>query len=183
MHMLLGKKQIILAALVVALGLAVFVNWYYTADNTELFPEGAQLHGEEADNTPDGNAYLVGNTADNEYFSSARLSRDTAHAEAMEELQAVIASATEGSEASVSTAKAIEELSGVIKMESDIESLVTGRTGSDCIAVISENAVEVVVSSDALTDMNVLAISDVVHEVCTGKYENIKISGNGGNRE
>ena len=62
-------------------------------------------------------------------------------------------------------------------METDIESLVTGKTGSDCVAVISENAVEIVVPSAALTDMNVLTISDVVNEVCSGKYENIKISG------
>ena len=184
MHVLLGKKQIILAALVVALGLALFVNWYYTADNTELFPEGsADIKNDIYDNASDGEASLVGNMENDEFFASARLSRDTAHAEAMEELQAVIASATENTEASASTAKAIEELSGIIKMESDIESLVTGRTGSDCIAVISENAVEIVVSSDALTDMNVLTISDVVHEVCTGKYENIKISGNTGNRD
>ncbi len=178
MHVLLGKKQIVLAALVVALGLAVFVNWYYTGSNTELFPEGsASNDGQISADAPDGQAQLVGNSDDGEYFASVRLNRDTAHASAMEELQTVLASATAESDAAVSTAKAIEDLGNVIKMETDIESLVTGKTGSDCVAVISENAVEIVVPSAALTDMNVLTISDVVNEVCSGKYENIKISG------
>ncbi len=182
MHVLLGKKQIVLAALVVALGLAVFVNWYYTSDNTRLYPEGAASADGDTIEVADGQAQLVGTQEDSVSFSEIRLSRDTAHAEAMDELQSVMASATE-SEASVSTAKAIEELSGIIRMESDIESLVTGKTGSDCVAVISSNTVEVVVPSAALTDMNVLTISDVVNEVCTGKYENIKISGAAGSRQ
>ena len=181
MHVLLGKKQIVLAALVVALGLAVFVNWYYTSDNTLLFPEGSADNGGSVfDDAPVGTAQLVGNTDNENYFAEARLNRDTAHAAAMEDLQAVLASATGESDAAVSTAKAIENLGAVIKMETDIESLVTGKTGSDCVAVISENAVEIVVPTASLTDMNVLTISDVVNEVCYGKYENIKISGAAG---
>ena len=176
MHVLLGKKQIVLAALVAALGLAVFVNWYYSGSDTELFPEGSADHGLSAD-APDGEAQLVNSEDDGEYFASVKLQRDTAHAEAIDELQAVLTSAGEGSDAAATTAKAIEEISGVIKMETDIESLVTGKTGSECVAVISENSVEIVVPTASLNDSNVLTISDVVNEVCNGKYENIKISG------
>ena len=177
MHVLLGKKQIVLAALVTALGLAVFVNWYYTDSGTQIFPEGSgNYNGIQADSA-DGEAMLVGNTSDSEYFASVKLQRDTAHAEAIDELQAVLTSATEGSDAAATTAKAIEEISGVIKMETDIESLVTGKTGSECVAVISDNCVEIVVPGSELSDTNVLTISDVVTEVCNGKYENIKISG------
>lgn len=176
MHVLLGKKQIVLAALVAALGLAVFVNWYYSGTQTEIFPEGSAENGISAD-APDGEAQYVSGGDDGEYFASVKLQRDTAHAETIDELQAVLTSAGEGSEAAVSTAKAIETISNVIKMETDIESLVSGKTGSECVAVISENSVEVVVPTASLNDSNVLTISDVVNEVCNGKYENIKISG------
>ncbi len=176
MHVLLGKKQIVLAALVVALGLAVFVNWYYTGTDTQLFPEGDGKGNVSAD-APDGIAKLVNGKTEGEYFSEIKLQRDSAHASALEELQAVLASATGESDTSASTAKAIEKLQSEIKMETDIESLVTGKTGSDCVAVISENTVEVVVPTSALSDTNVLTISDVVNEVCAKKYENIKISG------
>lgn len=180
MHVLLGKKQIVLAALVVALGLAVFVNWYYTGTDTRIFPEGSDNTGNISLDVPDGTAQLVNGEGESEFFSEIRLQRDTAHASALEELQAVLASATGETEASVSTANAIEKLQNEIKMESDIESLVTGKTGSDCIAVISENTVEIVVPTAALSDTNVLTISDVVNEVCAKKYENIKISGAAG---
>ncbi len=178
MHVLLGKKQIVLAALVAALGLAVFVNWYYSGTETQIFPEGPADSGENVSvEASDGQAHFVGNNDDGEYFASVRLARDTAHAEALEELQTVLTNAAAESDAAVQTAKAIEELSNVIKMESDIEGLVNGKTGSPCIAVISDNAVEIVVPSANLTDMNVLTISEVVNEICGKKYENVKISG------
>ena len=176
MHLLLGKKQIVLAALVAALGLAVFVNWYYTGTDTTLYPEGQQSDSGISADIPDGHAQLVGNTDDTEYFASVRLTRDSARADALDELQAVLTSAAAGADVS-DTEKAIENLSSVIKMETDIESLVSGKTGSECVAVISENSVDVVVPTAALSDMNVLTISDVVNEVCAGKYENIRISG------
>lgn len=178
MHVLLGKKQIVLASLVVALGLAVFVNWYFTGTDKQIFPEGsvAESDKESAGNSV-GEASLVMKSDANEYFASVRLTRDAAHASALEELQAVIASADTESEAAASTAEAIENISSVIKMETDIESIVTGKTGSDCVAVISENTVEVLVPSASLSDTNVLTISEVINEVCGEKYENVKISG------
>lgn len=178
MHVLLGKKQIILAALVAALGLAVFVNWYYTGSDTQLFPEGAVAEEDKqrTDNSA-GDAQLVANTDEDEYFSSAKLTRDAARASSLEELNAVLTNAGSETPAAADTAAAIEEISNIMKMETDIESLVTGKTGSDCVAVISSNSVDVMVSSSALSDTNVLTISDVVNEVCAGKYENIKISG------
>lgn len=179
MHVLLGKKQIVLAALVVSLGLAVFVNWYYSNTNTKI-PDSA-LSGDENQTevlkTPDGAAEYVANPETEEYFASVRLTRNCAHDTALEELQTVLASASEDGEAAKSTAKAIEELSGVIKMEADIESLVSGKTGSECVAVISDNTVEIILKPEDLNDGTVLTISDIVGQVCEGKYENIKISG------
>ena len=177
MHMILGKKQIVLAALVAALGLAVFVNWYYTGTDTEIFPEG-EATGDNGISVeaPDGAAEYVGGNEETDYFSSVKLQRDMAHADALEDLQAVLTSAQEGSEAAAVTASAIDAIGSVIKMETDIESLISGKTGSECVAVISDNSVDVLVPSSVLTDTNVLTISDVINEVCHGKYENIKIS-------
>ena len=173
MHVLIGKKHIVIAALVVALALAVFVNWYYS-DGTRLFPGTSSEKTTQA--LPDGAAQYAGALSDEEYFASVRLNRDSARGEALEELQAVLAQAVEDSDAAVSTAKAIEQMSAEVKMESDIESLVSGRIGAGCVAVISDNSVDVVVAKTALNDNNVLAISDVVSQVCGGGYENIRVS-------
>ena len=173
MHVLIGKKQIVIAVLVVALGLAVFVNWYYS-DGTRLFPGSPSEQAEQAQ--PDGSAQYVNGLSDEEYFASVRMNRDSARGEALEELQAVLSQAVEDSDAAVTTAKAIEQLSAEVKMESDIESLVVGKIGADCVAVIADNSVDVVVTKAALNDGNVLAISDVVSQVCGDAYENVRIS-------
>ena len=173
MHVLIGKKQIVIAVLLVALGLAVFVNWYYS-DGTRLFPGSASGKTEQAQD--DGAAQYVNGLSDEEYFATVRMNRDNARGEALEELQAVLSQAVEDSEAAETSARAIERMSAEVKMESDIESLVTGRIGTECVAVISDNSVDVVVAKSALNDNNVLAISDVVSQVCGGAYENIRVS-------
>ena len=173
MHVLIGKKQILIAVLVAALGLAVFVNWYYS-DGTKLFPGSSSGQTDRTD--PDGSAQYVNGLSDEEYFASVRMNRDSARGEALEELQAVLSQAVEDSDAAVSTAKAIERLSAEGKMESDIESLVVGKIGTDCVAVIADNSVDVVVTRSALNDNNVLAISDVVSQVCGDAYENVRVS-------
>lgn len=172
MHILIGKKQILIAVLVAALGLAVFINWYYS-DGTRLFPGSSQ---QQNDKSSDGAAQYVNGLTDEEYFATVRMNRDSARGEALEELQAVLAEAVEDSDAASSTAAAIERMSAEVKMESDIESLVAGRIGAGCVAVISDNSVDVVVTKTALNDGNVLAISDVVQQVCGDAYENVRVS-------
>lgn len=173
MHILIGKKQIVIAALVTALGLAVFVNWYYS-DGTRLFPGTSSE--QPAPEASDGAAQYVNGLSDEEYFASVRMNRDSARGDALEELQAVLSSAAEDSDTAENTAKAIEQMSAEAKMESDIESLVTGKIGTDCVAVISDNSVDVVVTKTALNDGNVLAISDVVSQICGEAYENVRVS-------
>lgn len=173
MHILLGKKQILIALLVTALGLAVFINWYYS-DGTRLFPGSSSRQSETE--SSDGAAQYVNGLSDEEYFATVRMNRDSARGEALEELQAVLAEAVEDSDTAESTAKAIEKMSAEVKMESDIESLVSVKIGADCVAVISDNAIDVVVTKTALNDGNVLAISDVVSQVCGDGYENIRVS-------
>ena len=173
MHVLIGKKQIVIAALVAALGLAVFINWYY-ADGTRLFPGAGEPASE---NRSDGAAQYVNGLSDEEDFATVRMNRDSARGEALEELQTVLSQSAEDSEAAVSTANAIEKMSREVKMESDIENLVSSRIGAGCVAVIGDNSVDVVVTKSALNDGNVLAISDVVSQVCGGAYENVRVSG------
>lgn len=173
MHFVFGKKQLLLAALVAVLGLAVFVNWYCTENGVKL----PGTHSSEEVEKRDSAAEYVNGFTEEEYFASVRLNRDSARDQAMEELQAVIANASEDGDAAANSAKAIENLNNEKQMETDIESLVSGKTGSECVAVISENTVDVLVQDDKLNDNNVLTISDVISQVCEGKYENIKISG------
>ena len=173
MHLLIGKRQIVLSALVVMLGLAVFVNWYFTGTKTELQPEGAAAAGEKEDSV--GEIELV-NAQEGDYFAAVRLKRSTARDETIEELQNVLSNGDGSDDNAVRAAAMIDALTYAGQRENDIESLVTSTLGGDCVAVISDNSVEIVVSRDSLNDDSVLRISDIVDSVCGGDYENVRIS-------
>lgn len=173
MHILIGKRQIILSALVVMLGLAVFVNWYFTGTDTQLQPEGAASSEKQEEKT--GKIELV-NAEEDDYFASVRMQRAASRDETMEELQDAMAKSAEDSEAAVIVSAMINELSQAKQRETDIESLVSSTIGSECVAVISENSVEVVVGHEGLNDDSALKISDIVNSVCGNDYEKIRIS-------
>ena len=178
MNLLIGKKQIIAASMVAALGLAVFVNWYYTGNDNNL--NGEELQAAEASDAEMlGAAEYVDNDlsqSTEEYFASAKLNRTTARDEALESLQTVIDTCDASSEAAVAAVLELSELNSVILLENEVESLVTAKVNSECFCSIDANGVEIVVSEDVLSDENILSISDIIYANCND-VENIRITG------
>ena len=171
MHVLIGKRQLILAGLVVFLGLAVFVNWYLTENGAPLSPEGA---ADAANPSSADGATSFASSAD--YFADVKLNREVSLSAALEELEAVMASA-EAADTDVQAAREqIAALTAAAKIETDIESLVSVQLGGDCVAVAGEDTLEIIVSPESLNDTSVLQISDIIRSVCGTKYENIRIS-------
>lgn len=175
MHILIGKKQIMLAALVVMLGLAVFVNWYYTNNGTELFPEGAADAGNTSQND-NGAAMFTSAEEEDEYFASVKLQRTASQSAAIEELQAVLASSEGAVEDIQSVSDQIAALTAAAKAEGDIESLVTAQLGGNCVAVVGDNSIEVIVSPSTLNGTSALVISDIINSVVGNSYENVRIA-------
>jgi stage III sporulation protein AH len=95
-HTIIGKRQIILASLVLGLGIAVYLNWQYTSGALDLpvtnavgeeadeygeaqFVDGAMAEGEEG-LTAEVNAIQDGEET---FFVEAKLSRQKARDEAV----------------------------------------------------------------------------------------------------
>ena len=173
MHVLIGKRQIVLAALVVMLGMAVFVNWYYSGTGKELFPEGSAT--EERADKADGAATFTA-AEEEDYFAAVRLNRETTLSNAIEELQAVMASADADEAEVAGVSEQIAALTAAAKMESDIENLVTAQLGGNCVAVASGSSLDVIVSKETLNDSAVLQISDIIRSVSSDQFENIRIA-------
>ena len=174
MHVLIGKRQLILAGLVVMLGLAVFVNWYYTGDKTPMDPEGTAAA--EGTSRADGAASFASAEAEAEYFAALKLERSAALSASLEELQAVAASASISEDQKQTVGNQIASLTERSRMENDIESLVTAQVGGNCVAVIGNGGVDVIISPDRLNDASVLAISDIVQTVSGGAFEDVRIA-------
>ena len=172
MHVLIGKRQILLAGLVIMLGLAVFVNWYYTSNGEPLSPEG------KAGDTTLSNGAATFTSAEEEadYFASVKLERETRLSAALEELEAVRTGAEEGGETAENILAQMTALTVAAKTENDIESLVAAQLGGNCVAVVSENGVEVIVSKETLNETAVLVISDIVRSVMGDGVENVRVA-------
>ena len=172
MHILIGKKQIVLASLVAALSLAVFVNWYYTDSGKRLRPEGQTPAGGEENK---GAAVFTSAEEVRDYFDGLRLTRESRDAAALEELEAVAAAAVPGSDEASLALSALSSYTERIRCRNDIEDLVGTSVGCPCLAVVSETGVDVVLAPSDLTEQNVLAVSDVIRSVVGGKYEDLRV--------
>lgn len=162
MNILIKRRQLILATLVVALGAAVFVNWYYSGDDSNTIQSAEETTESEYVQNLGEAKYVnaTGETAD--YFSEVKLNRQKSHDEALEKLNDSLESAKSGSEEAKSITASIDALTAQIKAESDVEALISAKTGSECVAVISETSAQIVVGAETLTDDAALQIMDIV---------------------
>lgn len=170
--MIIRKRQLLLATLVIALCSAVFVNWYYTKPQvaetgSNITQQGTQASADSA-NLGDAR-YVISSdvtTAAQEktpedFFADAALRRRAAHDEANEALNDIIKDSASPS-ASVSKAtEMLNEIAKSITLESDIESLITAKTGSKCLVILSGGSAEIIVESGVLNDVTIVQIKDI----------------------
>ncbi len=182
--MVVRKRQIIAAALVLALGSAVFINWYYNRPSVQSTNTKPSV--EEVENTGGnlGDAQLVNSSGVSEsaatgkssdYFASAKLRRNSAHDEAAETLNKVIKDSSSDASAVKEATEALKVLSNAIKLEGDIEALIKAKTGGDCVVIINNSTAEVIVAKGTLNDTVILQIKEIALKQTGFSAENITI--------
>ncbi len=192
MGMILKKRQIVVSTLVLALGVAVFMNWYFAGSGAQLKATGVldasknlgdaqyvnstTLVSEEttaANNAAVENTQNSNNSSD--YFAQVRLNRQVARDKALEILKDIIAStdATENAKADAVSGAAV--IANNVKLENDIESVVIAKGFADCVAVIEDGHVQVIVKSEKLLDSQILQIKEIVLKQTKVNVENISI--------
>lgn len=162
-----GRRNLIIALSVLVIGAAVYLNYLYFFDNNDKLgygdnnPSDSENAGQNTNG--DGNGDATDLTA--AYFASAILNRQQARDEAIEVLQAVV-----GSESALeeTKAEALDEISRIaldIEKESNIETLVKAKGFSECVAVLGDDSVSVIVRQDEELLQNQIAqIKEIVYE-------------------
>lgn len=188
------NQKMTLLTLVVALGVAVYLNWEY-AKSTDLALDAAEANapvstgvatdalavdGEvETGDKNYGEAQLVsvGEPTGEEFFEQARLTRTKTRDEALDTLQKSLKSAKLSDEEKEELTARLTATIDHITAESDIESLVKAKGFVDCVAFIDGDAVDVTVmtTSDGLTKEEVAQIRDIVLSKCQVTAQNITI--------
>ncbi|MEG2420275.1 MAG: SpoIIIAH-like family protein [Oscillospiraceae bacterium] len=182
--MKLWKRNAVVAAIVLFVCVAVYLNWSYSknSDGDDL-ASGGKLLGEATlvdkrtdDPLLSGTTDVAAPKADT-YFASARLNRQTARDSALALLQEAAANEqaeqTVKDEANVS----IQTMAKYTMSEAQIENLVTAKGYADCVAFIGENSVSVVVSAPeaGLAAEDTAKITEIAMEETGLTAEQIKI--------
>lgn len=171
------KTKVAISCFVLLLAVGVMGNWYW--ENSDLSSKVSTISS--AKDKILGEATYVDatteQTTENEYFSSARIDRQTARDESIEKLQAVIDSADENSDAKKDATAKIAQISDIINKENKIETLVTAKGVNNCLAVINESAdkVDIIVDTEELTDNLILQIKEIATSQLGCSFEDVTI--------
>lgn len=157
MSKVFAKKQILFFGLLIALAAAVYVNWYYTKPISQI-DNGPETESTEPQNL--GQAQYV-NAESSSYFDAATLKRTQAHADAQATLQSVIDSNEADAESKKNARDNLEKLANIIKLEADIENLITAKCGGKCLVTLGDSA-EVILEKGILNDQTAIQIKEII---------------------
>ena len=152
------KRRAVAAAVVVLVGTSVYLNWRYAgdvADTSKVLGQSTLVNGETAEAQAD--------TAGDDYFSTARLSRKQARDTAISMLEEAKGEENASEEVANEASETLQVLAGYTVAETQIENLVVAKGYADCVAFMGADSISVVVSApDGLEAEDVAKIKDIV---------------------
>ena len=167
-----GKSAVAVAA-VLLIGLAVYLNyrWFYD-------PIDSLGYGENNMENNYSDSEQVGadtSSGENNYFTSTALSREQSRDEAIDVLKLVTENAEASEEAKAEAAAKISKIAVDMQNEANIENLVKAKGFEECVAIISDDAVSVIVKADSLQANEAAQILSIVYETTGVNPLNVSI--------
>ena len=160
------KRNIVIAAVLVFVGAAVYLNWSYnsrwgTADTAMAAAEDAAMAAAEDE-------YLAASTTarsiTSAYFDKARLTRQSSRDEALELLELACSDADVSQEVIDESMRQINSMAAWNLQENLLENELLAKDFQDCVVFVSDDGVTVAVPSpmEGLTDVQVAQITEAV---------------------
>ena len=185
MSLLIKKKQILTATLVIALVAATGVNWYYSQYMTT-----GSLNETTTQNVSGnlGDSLLVAGTTapqnensesvssdSSDYFVEAKLKRTEAEDEAIDAIEDILENPNLDSQQKQKISALLSDYTSKLKVQSDTENLIKAKTGSDCLVVINEDKCQVILEKNTLNDTLILQITEIIEKNTNISAENLTI--------
>ncbi len=166
------KKYVTIAAVLLCVCAAVYLNWSYNNNNGE-----GKTGTEVANTNTDKDTTASTASAASDYFASARLTRQQSRDEALNLLQTAASSKEASKETIDSATNAIAAMANYSMMETEIENILLAKNFSECVAFISTDGVTLEVPSpqEGLTADDVAKITDAVKSETKFTASQIKI--------
>lgn len=202
MKTMFGKRQVLIATLVVALGLAIYLNFQFnkagedftatgtlssSSSETYNYGDAAYVNASEASSgdssAPEGNGASTADEGDasatqtqgSAYFVEARLNREQSREEAVDVLKDVLADAQADDSAKTEALAASAKIAQNVKDEGEIENLIKAKGFTECMVYIEDDKANVIVQSDGLLPSEVAQIKDVITSNAQVSADNITI--------
>lgn len=180
-----GKRQLVLASLVLALGAAVYLNWQFAGAGKLPVEEGSDVSSELGAAQLVNNAYVetvsddlkqseTGSASD--AFAEARLNRQNSRDEAIELLDGVLEDAESDSDAKKAAVDQASAIAQNILKETNVENLLKAKGYENSVAYITEEECSVVVSGE-IKDTDTLIVQEIVIDQTGFSADKIKIIG------
>lgn len=170
----LGKGQITVAVMLVALGAAIWLNAKYLPSDTKYLGEASYVSNSSSDSEAIQTSAKANNT-ETDYFKTSKKEREDARKEACETIEETLKNEKLTEEDKKSALAKIEEIGARIESESNIETLLKAKGFEKTLAVITDTGISVIVKSEGLTSAQTMQIQDIVTDQTTITLDNIKI--------
>ena len=156
---------------VLLIGAAVYVNYKLFYDPVD----GMGYGDNNMQNNVDGSAATGGNASEENYFTATALNRQQSRDEAIDVLTLVTESDEASAEAKADANNKLAKIALDIQNEANIETLVKAKGFEECVAVISDGSVSVIVKSDELLASEAAQIFSIVYDTTGISPEKISI--------
>jgi len=162
--MVVRKKQLVIAALAIVIGVAGYYNAKTGGDTTET---GQYL----------GEAQLVDSkeVSEGDFFTQARIDREAGRSRSIETFNALISNESADEQAKETAQQGVLQLARNTETETAIENLLRAKGFSDAVCYINNDMANVVVKTDVLDSANAAKISEIVSEQSGISQDKIKI--------
>lgn len=175
-----GKRNLIIACAVLLIGAAVWANWIFFSDDGGFEYTGSNGMAGDLDNSKNPTSGEeetdVTDTSTDSYFSTMQVSRQRSRDEALEVLYAIIDNESASDEVKAEAAAEVALIAESIQQEAYIEVAIASQGYEQCVAVISNETVSVVVQYEGqLSPTQLAQINSVVYDYTGIEPVNITI--------
>ena len=175
MKVKIKKRHIVLAALVLALGAAVYLNWQLGSTDSSKLKQVDSALGEAtyvSNNT--STADQKSNSKD-DYFSKAKTERTKSQDEVLDIAKEVLQLSESSDEAKKEAVDKSDTIQKRILNQTNIEQTLLAKGFSKCLCFLSDEGCNVIVLKKEMNESSPLVIKDAVTSQVNLDFDDIKI--------
>ena len=193
-----GKKELILSALVVAMGTAVYLNWQFDSgrndvkanDNDDLgtahYVNAEIATSDSASRRESSSEYEINSmtssdfssmpTDEDNYFAKVRLERKQIQDDLIELAKEVIEATDSDTKGKKEAVEHLNKMTDIIRQQSNVENLIIAKGFDDCVAFIQNDECSIVVTGRELKSDMLIAIKDIVIGQTGIEFDKIRVT-------